>query len=164
MASFATIISLLLFTTPLISSFPLDSICKQSKNPNFCYNLLKPHATANLQELDRFVIDATTARASKISSYIRSILSQERDPKLSVVYSLCSNYYSAALSALEAAKDQLRLDDYPGVKAAADTVSRDGGACRETFALAPGQPIAIAGDNNEFELLGNVFVVVSGKL
>ncbi|XP_057781620.1 uncharacterized protein LOC130999931 [Salvia miltiorrhiza] len=155
--------TLLLFAVP-ISSYPLGSICKQAKNPNFCYNLLQPHANANLQDLDQFVIDATAASAAKTSSKIQSLLPQTSDPNLKVVYTFCSNYYSAALGALAAAREKLRARAFRDVKSAADTVSGDADACRKAFAMAPSQPIAIAGDNNEFELLSNVFVVVSGKL
>lgn len=155
--------STLLFAVP-ISTYPLNSICSQTKNPNFCYNLLNPHANDDLQQLNQFVIDATAASASKTSSKIQSLLSQTTDPNLKVVYSFCANYYSAAMSALSAAAAQLQSRDYRDVKAAADIVARDAASCKQAFAFAPSQPIAIAGDNDELDLLSNVFVVASGKL
>lgn len=161
--SFPLLFSTLLLAVP-ISTYPLNSICSQTKDPNFCYNFLNPHANDNLQQLNQFVIDTTAASASKTSSKIQSLLSQTTDPNLKVVYSFCANYYSAALSALNAAAAQLKSHDYRDVKLAADIAARDAASCQKAFAFAPSQPIAIAGDNNQLDLLSNVFVVASGKL
>ncbi|KAL2228225.1 pectinesterase inhibitor-like [Sesamum indicum] len=155
----------LLFSTsqfPLPStSYPLDNICKQTKNPDFCSGVLGPYSSASLEELARIVIDTTLASATRTSSRIQSLLPTTSDPNLRVVYSLCSNYYSAAISALNAAKDKLKSGDYADLNSAAATVSRDAASCQQTFSLAPSQPVPIATDNNDLDLLSNIFIVVS---
>ncbi|KAL0346235.1 UNVERIFIED_CONTAM: hypothetical protein Sradi_4454800 [Sesamum radiatum] len=155
----------LLFSTSLfplpITSYPLDNICKQTKNPNFCFDVLGPYSSASLQDLARIVINTNLASATSTSSKIESLLPTTTDPNLKVVYSLCSNYYSAAISALNAAEDKLKSGEYGDLNSAASTVSRDAAACQQTFSIAPSQPIPIAADNNELDLLSNIFVVVS---
>lgn len=168
MASFSTssssLISLLfytvLFTVPS-TSYPLDNICRQTKNPDFCFKVLRPHSSASLQELDQIVIDTTVSSVTSTSAKIQSLLSQTNDPNLRVVYSLCSNYYSAALSSLNAAKEKLKSREYGDLNFAANTVSRDASSCQQAFTIAPSQPIPIASDNNNLDLLSNIFVVVS---
>ncbi|KAL1544903.1 pectinesterase inhibitor-like [Salvia divinorum] len=154
----------LVLAAAISSTYSLDKICTQTRSPSFCFALLQAHALDNLQQLDEFVILATTNSALATSSKIQSLLSRTTDPKLKLVYSFCSNYYSAALGALSAAKDKLRSRDFRAIKYAADTVSRDAAACRKAFDMASSSPIAIVGDNNEFENLSSVFVAVSGKL
>ncbi|KAK4432120.1 hypothetical protein Salat_0974100 [Sesamum alatum] len=166
MASFSipppSLIFLLFFLLPLPStSYPIDDICKQTKNPNFCSVVLGPYSSASLQELERIVIETTLTSATSTSSRIQSLLPSTSDPNLRVVYSLCSNYYSAAISALNAAKDKLSSGQYGDLNSAASTVSKDAASCQQTFSLAPSQPVPIATDNNELDLLSNIFVVVS---
>ncbi|KAK4392465.1 hypothetical protein Sango_2024300 [Sesamum angolense] len=155
----------LLFSASLFplpsTSYPLDNICTQTKNPNFCLFVLGPYSSASLQELAGIVIDTTLASATRTSSRIGSLLPSTSDPNLRVVYSLCSNYYSAAISALNAATDKLKSGNYGDLNSAASTVSGDAAACQKTFSIAPSQPIPIATDNDDLDLLSNIFVVVS---
>ncbi|KAG6433363.1 hypothetical protein SASPL_104974 [Salvia splendens] len=161
MASLSSLLVLLLATSAY--ACPLNKICNDSKNPDFCYTLLKGHANENVQQIDQFVIDETFNVASSTSSQIQSLLSQTSDPKLKEVYGLCSKYYGAALASLSAAKDRLRSRYFRYVRSAASAVSGDAAAGREAFALAPSRPIPVVGFNAQFEDLANVFVAVSAK-
>ncbi|KAL0428547.1 UNVERIFIED_CONTAM: hypothetical protein Slati_3029500 [Sesamum latifolium] len=171
MASFSippSALIFLLFSTSLFplpstsqTSSPLDNICKQTKNPSFCFDVLGPYSSATLQDLARIVIDTNIASAIRTISKIESLLPTTTDPNVKVVYSLCSNYYSAAISALNAAKDKLESGEYGVLNSAAGTVSRDAAACQQTFSIAPSHPIPIATENNELDLLSNIFIVVS---
>ncbi|KAL8036942.1 hypothetical protein ABFX02_11G008800 [Erythranthe guttata] len=153
----------LLFALPS-TSYPLQNICRHAKNRIFCFKLLGPHPNASLQELNQIVIDTTISSVTKTASKIQSLLSKTEDPNLKIVYMLCSNYYSAALSALNAGKDKLKSGEYDDLNGAASTVSRDASSCQQIFTIVPSQPIPIASDNNDLDLLSNVFAVVSRLL
>ena len=126
MASLSTTICALVLVSAVsvsVSAISLQEICTQTRTPRFCYALLNGHALDNLRQLNEAVIVATTDSASKTSAKIQSLLSQTTDPNLKVVYSLCSNYYSAALAALSAAKEKIRSGDFGSVRSAADTAA-----------------------------------------
>lgn len=154
----------ILFASPITRSYPLQNICKNTKNPNFCLQILGPHPNSSLQELDQIVIEAAISSVTKTTSKIQSLLSETKDPNLRIVYSLCSNYYSAAASALNAANEKLKSGEYRELNTAASIVSKDASSCQKTFSIAPSQPIPIASDNNYLDLITNVFAVVSGNL
>lgn len=154
------LISIALFALQ-VTSYPLDNICRQTKNPDLCSKLLGPHSNETLQELDRLMIVATTANVTLTGAKIVSFLSQTKDQDLRIVYTLCSNYYRSALVALNGAQANLKSGKYRDVNAAADTVSRDVASCKEAFAKAPSKFIPIARDNNNVDLLSNVFAVIS---
>ncbi|KAG8367890.1 hypothetical protein BUALT_Bualt16G0119600 [Buddleja alternifolia] len=90
-----------------------------------------------------------------------SSVPSQKDPNVRTVYSLCSNYYGAALDALEGASEKLQAGRYGDLNGAASTISQDVSSCQNAFSFAPSQQIAIASDNKKFDLLSNVFAVVS---
>ncbi|KAL8036941.1 hypothetical protein ABFS82_11G009000 [Erythranthe guttata] len=172
MASSSTLSQLIIFLIILFStnllfaipatSYPIENICRQTKNPDSCYKLLTPHANANLQEIGRIVIETTSAKFTLTGALIESYRTQTKDPNLKTVYTLCVNYYRSALVEINGARDKLKTGQFGGVNAAANTVSRDSSACIGTFATnAPNKSIPIAKETSDVDYISSVFVVVS---
>ncbi|KAG6433362.1 hypothetical protein SASPL_104973 [Salvia splendens] len=129
--------------------------------PETRYALLNGQALDNLRQLDESVLVATTNSASKTTAKIQSLLPGTSHPNLKVVYSLCSNYYRAALSP---AKEKIGSGDFGSVRSAADTALRDGKECWIAFSMAPTSPIAIVRENEEFMNYCSVFLAIFHKL
>lgn len=150
----------ILFASPITSSYPLQTICKHTRSPDFCLQILGPHRNSSLQQLDQIVIDAAISSVAKTTAKIQSLLSVTMDPEIRIVYSVCSDHYRAAARALNAANKKLKSGEYRDLITAASSVSKDATSCRLISSIAS-QRLPTASDNDYLYLISNVFAAVS---
>lgn len=168
MATSSSSLVLCLIISSLIApstSNPLSQVCIKSKNPRFCLEVfgLNPHRSPH--ELTQEALNLAVANASGTATKIDIFLDRNEDGNLKVIYSLCLNYYQAAVDVLKAAEEFLIQGQYSNVNTAGNIVEEDASNCENTFKKVPGNYVStLTKDNENLGFLGSIVVAAADIL
>ncbi|VFQ76786.1 unnamed protein product [Cuscuta campestris] len=139
----------------------IEALCAKTIDPGFCRRVLAASPTQSPDGLLKAAVSQAAADAVATDDIIKSLLNQPNDPNL-VAYFQCSNYYSAAVAALDAASQLLgsrpAADVKNDVASAAMTVQKDGDRCKASF--DNGAKHALSSENRRLKIHGNIISVV----
>nr|GMD87427.1 pectinesterase inhibitor-like [Ipomoea batatas] len=157
---------LFLCVKPITSQQSIENLCAKAIDKNFCLQVLAPSPSQSLDDLLKTVVANAATNALLTSTKIQEQLTEPNSPDLTVAYFQCSNYYSAAVGALDAASQ--RLGSSPAaevvndVASAASTVEKDADFCEASF--KNGATRTLSSDNRTLKLSSNVIKVVCAAI
>ncbi|TKY57978.1 Pectinesterase inhibitor [Spatholobus suberectus] len=111
-----------------IKGVELDAICKKTKNPTFCLNLLnsKPGgvAGANFVDLAQYVLDVTRANITTTTKLIKRLIRRNpNDLEARDHYTLClKQFHKGALNKVQSTQEILKSRDYQDLNVAASGI------------------------------------------
>ena len=115
----------------------VDALCKQTKNPSFCSNILNSYpggaAGVDLVTLAKYTIKVARANITNTINLIKHLIAQSAsDSTAKNHYESCLlhfNYDEGALGDIEYTEQMLNTGDYEGVNVAAAAVTTDVDNC-----------------------------------
>ncbi|XP_020225539.1 pectinesterase inhibitor 1 [Cajanus cajan] len=110
----------------------VNAICKQTKNPSFCFTLLNSHPNANLVTLTQYTINIARANVTNTIILIKQLIAHSaKDPKGRSHYTSCLEHFGSegALGDVEYTQELLKKRDYAGVNTAASAILTDVDDC-----------------------------------
>lgn len=153
---------LLFLSVKPITSQTIENLCANAIDTNFCLQVLVTSPSQSLDDLLKTAVAHAAGNATATSAKIQDLLRQPNDPDLIVAYFQCSNYYSAAVGALDAASQLLSsrpaAEVVNDITSAASTVEKDGDSCEASF--KNGVSHTLSSDNQGLKLHSNVISVV----
>ncbi|KAK4374426.1 hypothetical protein RND71_005103 [Anisodus tanguticus] len=152
------------FLTNPSTSNPLADVCAKSKNPKFCLSVLYDYQSLNLHDLTETTINLAAANASATATKINLLLNQTSDPKLEVIYNLCTTNYNGAVRNLGNAEQFLNMGQYQNLNTAAIIVVKDAFNCEAAFEVTPGYVSTISKENDDLQNLAGIVVAAATLL
>ncbi|CAH9074941.1 unnamed protein product [Cuscuta europaea] len=154
-------LSLLFFVKPNTGEQTIQALCAKSIDPSFCIRVLAASPSKSSTDLLKTAVSQAANNALGTTDKIKSYMNQPNDPNL-VAYFQCSNFYSAAVEALNAASQLLGSRPAPDVKndvaSAASTVQKDSDSCEASF--SNGAKHTLSMENKNLKIHGNIISVV----
>ncbi|TKY46385.1 Pectinesterase inhibitor 1 [Spatholobus suberectus] len=132
-SSFVLVFLLFATSTYAISGGQVNAICRQTKNPSFCFTLLNSNPNTNLITLTQYTINVVRVNVTNTIKLIKLLISKSAsDPKAKRHYSLCLIHFSyneGALGDVQRTQELLKKGDYPGVGSSASAILTNVEAC-----------------------------------
>ncbi|KAK7316022.1 hypothetical protein VNO77_34641 [Canavalia gladiata] len=139
------VVSFLLFAafSYAISVEELNTICRQTTNPSFCFALLNSHHSKNLISLTQYTIEIARANVTNTIKVINSLITQsKKNAEAQNHYTLCLEHFSSnggALTLIDYTKQVLKNHDYEGVNVAASAILTNVDNC--IYGDSPSDPL-----------------------
>ncbi|XP_022991761.1 pectinesterase inhibitor-like [Cucurbita maxima] len=165
----AFVLSLFFFNgvVPMHASFPNSvpsTICKKTKNPSFCFNILKSAGTTDLKGLATFALNLAHNKATKTRALAPSLASKATDRKLKERYATCVKHYDNAAADIKDAKYNLGKGDYNGANIQASGAMTEAGDCLDNFTLLPKNPSVLSNNEKVVEDMCSIILIISNLL
>ncbi|XP_020204840.1 pectinesterase inhibitor 1 [Cajanus cajan] len=105
-------------------------ICKQTKNPSFCFSLLNSQPNADLAGLIQFTIKTTRANVTNTINLTKTLIAKSAsDPNATKHYKSCLDHFNDALDNVDYTLELFKKGDYGGVGVAMSAVGTDVDDC-----------------------------------
>ncbi|XP_023549429.1 pectinesterase inhibitor-like [Cucurbita pepo subsp. pepo] len=175
-STFVVVSSLLAFVLSLLFSngvVPMHAsftngvpftICKKTRNPSLCFNVLKSAGTTNLKRLATYTLDLANNKAAQSHALAQSLASKSADPKLKERYAICAEHYNNVVVVIEGAKSNLGKGDYNGVNIQASRAITEASDCLDNFTQPPKDPSTLSGNGKAVEDICNIVLVIANLL
>ena len=141
-----------------------STICKKTRNPSFCFNVLKSAGTTNLKGLATFTLNLAHDKTVKSRALAQSLASKAANPKLKERYATCAELYDNATGDIEDGKVNLGKGDYNGVNIKASAAMTEAGDCLDSFSQPPKDPSALSGNGKTVEDICSIILVIANLL
>ncbi|XP_022933241.1 pectinesterase inhibitor-like [Cucurbita moschata] len=142
----------------------VSTICKKTRNPSFCFNVLKSAGTTDLKGLATFTLNLAHDKVAQTRALALSLASKETDPKLKERYATCAEQYDDAADDIEDGKNDLGEGDYNGVNIKASAAMTEVGDCLDSFTQPPKDPSALSGNGKTVEDICSIILVIANLL
>nr|GLL45744.1 pectinesterase inhibitor-like [Ipomoea trifida] len=134
----------------------VQKLCSFTTDPSQCLQLLRPNprtVNATYPQLGKVSFDLTVGATVSAQELSKSLMEQEKDPKVKPRFAGCLEAYKNAEASLlgECAKEIVKGEPYCLLTMFADVRS-----CREFFVAPPVEPTALKNVGDKVELLGNM--------
>ncbi|XP_022953894.1 pectinesterase inhibitor-like [Cucurbita moschata] len=149
------------------ASFPNNvssTICKKTRNPSFCFNVLKSAGTTDLKGLATFTLNLAHNKVTKTRALAQSLASKAADCKLKEDYATCAKHYDNAAADIKDAKYNLEKGDYNGVNIQASGAMTEVGDCLDNFTQPPKNPSVLSNNEKVVEDMCSIILVISNLL
>ncbi|XP_022930195.1 pectinesterase inhibitor-like [Cucurbita moschata] len=141
-----------------------STICKKTRNPSFCFDVLKSAGTTDLKGLATFTLNLAHDKTVESRALAQSLASKTIDPKLKERYATCAEQYDNAIDDIEDGKVNLGEGDYNGVNIKASAAMTEAGDCLDSFAQPPKDPSAFSGNGKTVEDICSIILVIANLL
>ncbi|XP_022949197.1 pectinesterase inhibitor-like [Cucurbita moschata] len=142
----------------------VSTICKKTRNPSFCFNVLKSAGTTDLKGLATFTLNLAHDKATQSYALAQSLASKAVDPKLKERYATCAELYDDAVDDIEDGKNYLGEGDYNGVNIKASAAMTEANDCLDSFTQPPKDPSALSGNGKTVEDICSIILVIANLL
>ncbi|XP_023549424.1 pectinesterase inhibitor-like [Cucurbita pepo subsp. pepo] len=175
-SSFLAVSSLLAFVLSLLffngvvpmhaasSDDVASSICKKTKNPSICFNVLKSAGTTDLKGLATFTLNLAHEKTTGNRALAQSLASKVADPDLKEHYDTCVERYNDAVKDIEGAKGYLGKGDYKGLNTYTFGAMTEVDACLFSLSKLPKDPSTLPGNGKAVEDIYSIILVIANLL
>lgn len=141
---------------------PIQTICKKSRNPEFCFEFFKPDHGATLQNLALKAVNNAEESGSRTSELLNTVIKQTTDPTLRGKYQSCWRNYNDVISILELASRS--INDPKGFNGKVFNAENAIAACNKGLGGTPVNPPELNAENEKVSNLCSIAIVISNLL
>ncbi|XP_022972896.1 pectinesterase inhibitor-like [Cucurbita maxima] len=142
----------------------ISTICKKTRNPSFCFNVLNSAGTTDLKGLAIFTLNLAHDKAAQSRVLAQSLESNASDPKLMERYATCAKHFNNVVDDIVDGKNYLGKGDYNGVNTMASTAMTEAGNCLDSFIQPPKDSTALSGSGKVVEDICSIILVIANLL
>ncbi|XP_023523299.1 pectinesterase inhibitor-like [Cucurbita pepo subsp. pepo] len=142
----------------------VSTICKKTRNPSFCFNVLNSAGTTDLKGLATFTLNLAHDKAAQSRVLAQSLASKATDPKLKERYATCAEHYDDAVDDIEDGKNYLGKGDYNSVNTMASAAMTEAGDCLDSFMQPPKDPSTLFDNGKAVEDICSIILVIGNLL
>ncbi|XP_023523652.1 pectinesterase inhibitor-like [Cucurbita pepo subsp. pepo] len=142
----------------------ISTVCKKTRNPSFCFNVLNSAGTTDLKGLAIFTLNLANNKAAQSRVLAQSLESNATDPKLKERYATCAIHYNNVVDDIVDGKNYLGKGDYNGVNTMASIAMTEARDCLDSFMQPPKDPSALSGNGKVVEDICNIILVIANRL
>ena len=142
----------------------ISTICKKTRNPSFCFNVLNSAGTTDLKGLAIFTLDLANDKAAQSRVLAQSLESKAVDPKLKERYATCAKHFNNVVDDIVDGKNYLVKGDYNGVNSMASIAMTEAGDCLDSFMQLPKESSALSGNGKVVEDICSIILAIANLL